>query len=271
MRLCTLRVFKIGGSVLARGPDRVAAALSPVLKKDIVVHGGGALVDELLKRLGIETKSVTSPQGVVSRYTDLETMKAVTMAIAGLANKSLVSALLVRGVPAVGLSGADGLQVKAERKERIVIINERGRKQAIDGGYSGKIADFDPRLAKLLLESGYVPVISPVCAAADGALLNTNSDALAQKIACAVGAEELIFVADVPGVMVSGAVVSSMSVAEAQRIFPKIGQGMQRKVMAALEAARCGARLVKIVPATDALANMLYSENFGTRIGDSDA
>jgi len=271
MRWVAVRVFKIGGSVLARELDKTVNALSPILKKDLVVHGGGALVDELTKRLGIEPKVVTSPQGVVSRYTDEQTMNAVTMAIAGLANKALVTALLVKGVRAVGLSGADGLQVRAERKERIVIINERGRQQAVDGGYSGRIVDFDPTLATLLLGGGYVPVIAPVCATPSGRLLNTNSDVLAQKVACSLVADELIFLTNVPGVMVSGSVVHFLSLKQAQQILPAVGQGMQRKVMAAVDAVKAGVKLVKIVPVSEELASLLYQEDFGTTVGEGNA
>ena len=119
---------------------------------------------------------VVSPSGVRSRYTDKETAEIYTMVMAGKLNKSIVRMLLRHGIKAAGITGIDGGVLKADRKKKLVIINDRGRKMVIDGGYTGKINSVDPSLITVLLEKEYVPVISPVALSEEYDFLNVDGD-----------------------------------------------------------------------------------------------
>src|SRR3972149_3974317 len=128
----------------------------------ITIKIGGSVVDNLhpttiSNELGKEPKFVVSPGGIKSRYTDKETAEIFTMVMSGKINKTIVCMLQKNGINAIGLSGIDGKIIQAERKKKLLIINEKGRKQAIDGGYTGKITNVNASLLKLLLEQGYTP------------------------------------------------------------------------------------------------------------------
>ena len=237
-------VIKIGGSVAgslheSAIPDiRRAAGSEGGL---VIVHGGGRDVTEVSTRLlGREPRFITSPSGVRSRYTDAETVDIFTMVMAGRINKAIVRALQEGGVDAVGLSGIDGRILRAERKKRLLIVNERGRKQAIEGGYTGKITGVNSDLIGALLGRGLTPVIAPVALGAEYEYLNVDGDRAAASVAAALGADRVLFVTDVDGIMMDGSLVGRISAEEARRMRPQIGAGMEKKVIAALEAIEGG-------------------------------
>ena len=156
-----LIVVKAGGKVLEEGlPQEIALDIKQVASANrfIFVHGGGIEVTEITTKLGKPQRFIVSPEGYRSRYTDRETAEIYTMVMAGKLNKQAVVALLKNGVSAVGLSGLDGLLLRAKRKKRLVIVDERGRKMVIDGGYTGTITDVNVSLLNLLMDNGYVPV-----------------------------------------------------------------------------------------------------------------
>ena len=156
--------IKIGGSVVDDLHPSVVADIKKVLEQEevILVHGGGKEVTRVTKQLGKEPKFVVSPGGVKSRYTDLETAEIFTMVMSGRINKTIVKMLQKSGINAVGLSGIDGKIIQADRKKKLIIMNEKGRKQVIDGGYTGKITQVNASLIKSILDQGYVPIISPI-------------------------------------------------------------------------------------------------------------
>ena len=135
-------VVKIGGSLMKEGVpsalvDDVAGLASA--HQIVIVHGGGEVVTEYATRLGKEQKFVVSPEGIRSRYTDRETAEIYQMVMSGLLAKRLVSALDAKGLKSISLSGGDGLLLQGKRKSKLVIVDERGRKVAIEGGYTGKV------------------------------------------------------------------------------------------------------------------------------------
>ena len=157
-------VIKIGGSIINELNSSTLTDIKKISEKDklILVHGGGKEVTATANKLGKEQKFIVSPGGVKSRYTDKETAEIYTMVMSGKINKMIVSMLLREGLKSVGLTGIDGIILKAERKRKLIIINDKGRKMAIDGGYTGKISSVDPSLLNTLTIEGYVPVISPI-------------------------------------------------------------------------------------------------------------
>ena len=157
-------VIKIGGSVVDGLHNSTINDIQRTCidNQVVIVHGGGKDVTEIATKLGKEQKFVVSPGGVRSRYTDKETVNIYTMVMAGKINKLIVGELVKHGIKAVGISGVDGNILNAERKKKLLVINDKGRKMIIDGGYTGKIKNVDPTLIHLLMDSNYVPVISPI-------------------------------------------------------------------------------------------------------------
>jgi len=244
-----LLVIKMGGSILKEGTSsELVSDLKKLLKehKLILIHGGGAEVTETATKLGKEQQFIVSPQGFRSRYTDKETMKIFTMVMAGKINKQIVLALQSQGIPTVGLSGLDATLLKAERKKRLIIVDERGRKKVIDGGYTGKIIEVRVDLLTLLLEKGYVPVVTPIAVSEEFEPLNVDGDRTAAVVAGALKADRLILLTDVEGLLLKGIHVSKITAAEAEDALSSIGKGMSTKVHAALEALNQGVKEVLV-------------------------
>jgi len=212
----------------------------------VLVHGGGNTVTGIAEKLGIQQKFVTSPEGFRSRYTDAETIQVFTMVMAGKINKEIVRHLQSRKIPAVGLSGLDGGLIRAERKQKLVVKDERGRRRIIDGGYTGRVTHVDVSLLQMLLTAGYVPVIAPIALGSENEPLNLDGDRTAAHVAGAVRADLLLLLTDVEGVTLAGGIVPRLSAAEAKRGIPNLGPGMITKVYAALEALSMGVGKVVI-------------------------
>jgi len=242
-------VAKTGGKILEEGlPKDIALDIKQTAlpHRFVFVHGGGVEVTEIATRLGKPQRFIVSPEGFRSRYTDRETAEIYTMVMAGKLNKQIVATLQRNGVPAIGLSGLDGLLVRARRKKRLVIIDERGRKMAIDGGYTGTITEVNAGLLNLLMDSGYVPVVSPVAISEEFEPLNVDGDRVAAYIAGSLKADMLILLTDVEGLIIDGKVVPRLSAFEVREVLPKVGHGMITKIHAAAEALNLGAREVVI-------------------------
>lgn len=237
-------VIKIGGSVINGLNSSTLTDIKKISEKDklILVHGGGKEVTATANKLGKEQKFIVSPGGVKSRYTDKETAEIYTMVMSGKINKMIVSMLLREGLKSVGLTGIDGIILKAERKKKLIIINDKGRKMAIDGGYTGKISSVDPSLLNTLAIEGYVPVISPVALSEEFDFLNVDGDRAAAHIAAGVRADKVIFITNVDGLVLEQKLVTKLTVDEAKVVLPKIGFGMEKKVLACIEALEMGVK-----------------------------
>ncbi len=238
-----LLVIKMGGSILKEGAAQsLVADVKEVAKehKIVLVHGGGAEVTDIASKLGKEQKFIISPEGFRSRYTDKETIEIYTMVMAGKINKQIVLALQSQGVNAVGITGLDAGFLSAERKTKLIAVDERGRKKVIDGGYTGKITKVNTELLHLLLEHGYVPIVTPISISQDFEPLNVDGDRTAAIIAGALKADCLILLTDVQGLKLKGEVVPKITATEVKEVLSSVGQGMSTKVHAALEALNQG-------------------------------
>ena len=235
-------VIKIGGSVV----DGLHPTALPDIKeiagmnKLVFVHGGGNEVTATATKLGKEQKFIVSPSGVRSRYTDKETAEIYTMVMSGKINKAITGMLLRQGIKAVGIAGIDGGMLKAERKKKLLIVNEKGRKMMIDGGYTGKINAVDPALLHNLSDNGFVPVVSPIALSEEYDFLNVDGDRAAAYIAGGVKADKVIFITNVNGLMLNEKLVTSLTLEQAKTALPKIGFGMEKKVLACTEAIEMG-------------------------------
>ena len=236
--------IKIGGSVVDNLHPSTIADIKKVAEKEgvILVHGGGKEVTKVTEQLGKEPKFVVSPSGIKSRYTDKETSEIFTMVMSGRINKAIVQMLQKNGINAVGLSGMDGKTIEANRKKKLMIMNEKGRKQMIDGGYTGKISNVNSELIKTIMEKGYTPVISPIAISEESEFLNVDGDRAAAYVAGSVGSDKVLFITNVDGLLMDDKVVPKLTLAEAKEIRPKIGPGMEKKILASTEALDMGVK-----------------------------
>jgi len=236
--------IKIGGSVVDNLHPTTISDIKKIVEQEgvVLVHGGGKEVTKVSKELGKEPKFVVSPGGIKSRYTDKETAEIFTMVMSGKINKTIVCMLQKNGINAIGLSGIDGKIIQAERKKKLLIVNEKGRKQAIDGGYTGKITNVNASLLKLLLEQGYTPVISPIAISEEFDFLNVDGDRAAAYVAGKIQSDKVLFLTNVDGLLMDEKLVKSLTLDEAKAIIPKIGFGMEKKILAATEALDMGVK-----------------------------
>ncbi len=237
---------KIGGSII----DGVSPSIIDDVKglhsagtKVVLVHGGGDQVTAVAEKMGKKQEFITSPEGIKSRYTDKETAEIFTMVMSGLLAKQIVQTLEKNGIQSVSLTGIDGMLLKAQRKKKLIVVDERGRKVAIEGGFTGKINGINSSLLELLLSNNLVPVISPVAAGEEFELLNVDGDRACSHVAGALKADAAIFLTDTEGLILDDVVVSKMSTEEGRKALPRIGAGMDKKVIAAVEAVEMGAKM----------------------------
>lgn len=237
-------VVKIGGDLLKGNEPNIPLIedLKELVKGKglIIVHGGGDLVTDMAKKLGKEQRFVVSPEGFKSRYTDRETAEIYAMVMAGDISTKIVGLLQSFGINAIGLSGFDGGLLRAERKERLVIVDEEGRKRAIEGGYTGKISSVNSRLLEILIEQGYTPVISPLAMGLKFEPLNVDGDRTTSAVARAIKADAVVYLTDVEGVLLEGKVVPKIGIVEVESMLKRIGPGMSTKIHAALDAVKGG-------------------------------
>ena len=252
-------VIKIGGSIVDGLHSSTISDLKNILKKDkvVLVHGGGKDVTLIGNKLGKEQKFIVSPEGKRSRYTDKETSIIYTMVMSGKVNKYITSMLSNKGILSVGITGIDGETIKAQRKKKLIVLNEKGRKMVIDGGYTGKVSAINPKLINILLDNGYLPVISPVALSEEYEFLNIDGDRAAANIAAALRADVIIFITNVNGLIMDGKLVANLTLNDANRILPKIGPGMEKKILSSTEALALGVE--KSIIASGSVQNPILS------------
>jgi acetylglutamate kinase len=232
-----MRVIKVGGRTQA--DPSLAASVAKSWGNGshgqiVLVHGGGDEVSTLQAALGARAQFVNG-----RRVTSAQDIELVRMALSGSANKRLVARFVESGIDAVGVSGEDASLISALPMDAEVL------------GHVGAPKHVNGAFLRHLLGGGYMPVVSPVSRNASeglGLALNVNGDDAAAAIAVSVGAEELTFVTDVVGVLLGGAVVPTLTCADAERLVHDgvAAGGMRAKVEAACAAVRRGVPRVRI-------------------------
>src|SRR4029077_13420043 len=186
-------VVKLSGKVTENQDNLTELAEEMALLHQVgirlcVVHGGGKQLSELATKMGIEQTIING-----RRVTDDATLEMAKMIFAGKINTDILSALRHRRVEAVGLSGVDGNIVHAERRPPKEILNRAtGEHEHVDFGHVGDVVEINTRLLAVLLDHGYLPVISSLGADAEGTVFNINADTIAAEIAIQLRAEKLI-------------------------------------------------------------------------------
>lgn len=229
------RVVKVGGRAQTDPtlPGAIASAVSAGTAL-CIVHGGGDDVTALQRRLGLEPRFIGG-----RRVTSADDLEVVRMVLSGATNKRLVAQMQSAGVRAIGISGEDAGLMLARITDPAM------------GRVGGRV-NVNPAVLDLLMGGGFVPVISPLARDADdqnGAGLNVNGDDAAAALAVAVAADDLVLVADVPGVLEGGALIPTLDL-EAAAALVRTGVangGMAAKLDAGSQALRGGVRSVRIV------------------------
>ena len=225
--------------------------------KVVLVHGGGPEISDTMKKLGKQAQFVGG-----LRVTDKETVDIVQMVLAGKVNKDLVNLLQMKGGHAMGLSGIDGGILEAVVKDEAL-------------GYVGEITKVRTQPIRDVLEKNYIPVISTIASDRQGNTYNINGDTAAAYIAGALGAERLIMMTDIAGVMMDkddpGSLIPSITVSEAEKLKEQgiISGGMIPKVDCCMEALKAGVNNVVIMDGRiphSILMELLTDEGAGTMV-----
>ena len=225
--------------------------------KVVLIHGGGPEISQTMKKLG---KEAVFLDGL--RVTDRETVDIVQMVLAGKVNKTLVNLLQMKGGHAVGLSGIDGGILEASMKDELL-------------GYVGEITKIRTRPITDLLEKNYIPVISTIASDRQGNTFNINGDTAAASIAGALGAERLIMMTDIAGILRDkddpSTLIPAITVSDAKQLFEEgvISGGMIPKVDCCIEAIEKGVKHVVIMDGRvphSILMELLTDEGAGTMV-----
>jgi len=263
-------VIKYGGHAMVDEELQKNFARDIVLLKfvginPIIVHGGGPQIGDMLKKLNIQSTFVSG-----MRVTDKETMNVVEMVLVGLVNKNIVSLINSNGGKAIGLSGKDGNLILAEK---LYIEEENFYKtpEIIDLGHVGKVKKVNSEVLNLISKE-YIPVIAPVGIGEDYEPYNINADLVAGAVAASVGAEKLILLTDVRGVLdKEGALISSLTVQEIEDLKNNniIYGGMLPKMDSVKSALMGGVKKVHIIDGRilhSVLLEIFTDKGIGTQI-----
>ncbi len=230
-------VIKLGGHAMGDDAAMEQFARDIVLMKQcnvhpVIVHGGGPMINEMLKRLDVKSEFVNG-----KRVTDAETMKVVEMVLSGSVNKRIVAAINKQGGKAVGLSGKDANLIVCEQANP-------------DLGFVGEPVEVNPGVLHTFLSSAYIPVVAPIGVGRNGETFNINGDTAAGAVAGGMKADRLLLLTDVSGVKdADGDVVTELTAETVEKLTAEgvIAGGMIPKTETALKAIREGVRAVVIL------------------------
>tara|TARA_B100001057_G_scaffold489344_1_gene575414 strand:+ start:233 stop:1096 length:864 start_codon:yes stop_codon:yes gene_type:complete len=252
-------VIKLGGHAMLEEDSLDSFAKDIVLLKQcnlnpIVIHGGGPMIDEMLKKNKIETKFING-----KRITDKNTIDIVEMVLCGKINKEIVSLINKNGGKAVGFSGKDG---------NLIICNQENSEL----GFVGSPDKINNELLNIFLDSDFIPIISPIGMGNDGNTYNINADTVAGKIASSLKAERLLLLTDVSGVKnIKGEVLTNLSSKDIFKLINEkiIVDGMIPKTLTAIEAVKNGVNAAIILDGRTpnaCLLELLTDHGVGTLI-----
>jgi acetylglutamate kinase len=230
-------VIKLGGHAMGSDEAMASFARDVVLMQQVgvnpvIVHGGGPMINAMLKRLNIQSEFVDG-----KRVTDAATMEVVEMVLSGLVNKRIVQAIGTQGGRAVGLSGKDAQLITCTQTNPEL-------------GFVGTPSDINASILEDLFNSNIIPVIAPLGAGENGETFNINGDTAAGAIAGALKADRLLLLTDVPGVKnAEGEVLTELTPAQIRELTADgtIAGGMIPKTETALDAIDAGVRAVVIL------------------------
>ena len=262
-------VIKYGGNAMTDPELQAAFAEDVVLLKlvginPVVVHGGGPQIETALKRLGKQGEFI---QGM--RVTDAETMEVVEWVLAGEVQQDIVGLINQAGGKAVGLTGRDGGMIRAKK---LKMVDNKDASIEYDVGQVGDIESIDPSVVKALQDDAFIPVVSPIGFGVNNESYNINADVVASKLAMVLGAEKLMLLTNIPGVLdKQGQLLTELTSKEIDALCEDgtISGGMLPKIAGALDAAKSGVNAVHIIDGRvphAMLLEILTDQAYGTMI-----
>jgi acetylglutamate/LysW-gamma-L-alpha-aminoadipate kinase len=213
----------------------------------LLVHGGAETTNDVATALGHPPEFVTSESGFVSRRTDRRTLEIFEMVYCGQLNKMWVEKLQRLGINAVGLSGLDGRIFEGTRKDTLRVRID-GKRMVLRDDWTGTVERVNIHLLQLLLDAGYLPVLTPPASSHEGEAINVDGDRAAAMVAAAFQAEALVILSNVPGLLRKfpdeSSLINEIPRAKAND-FMQFAEGrMKKKVMGAVEAISEGVQRV---------------------------
>ncbi len=243
-------VVKYGGNAMVDEKLKEGFARDIVLMKlvginPVIVHGGGPQIGQLLEKIGKKSEFI---EGM--RVTDSETMDVVEMVLGGLVNKEIVSLISSHGGRAVGLTGKDGELIHARKMK--VTRHSPGMQapEIIDIGHVGEVSSIDPSVVDMLVTGDFIPVIAPVGVDETGQSYNINADLVAGRLVEVLGAEKLILLTNIKGLLdKEGNLLTGLSAARVNDLIADgtIHGGMLPKIQCALSAVQSGVKAAHII------------------------
>jgi acetylglutamate kinase len=246
---CTI-VVKYGGNAMTDETLKNSFARDIVMMKlvgmnPVVVHGGGPQIGSLLERLNIQSEFIEG-----QRVTDSQTMDVVEMVLGGLVNQEIVALLNKNGGKAIGITGKDGNLIRAKKlmKKKASVDGTEGL--LLDLGQVGTVTKINTEVLRMIEHSDFIPVIAPIGVDENGATYNINADTVAGEIAKVLGAEKLVLLTNIAGVMdKQGAVLTGLTTAQVDALVADgtIYGGMLPKINCALDAVNHGVNSAHII------------------------
>lgn len=228
-------VIKYGGNAMVDKKLKNAVMSDIVLMQlvginVVVVHGGGPEINDMLDRVGIESRFVNG-----LRYTDSDTVNIVQQVLAGKVNKDLVQLIEAEGGKAIGLCGLDGSMLKADKLS-----------SSEDLGFVGEIQEVNTEIIQSSANSGYIPIIATIASGYNGEIYNINADTAAAQIAAELGAKKLILLTDIRGLLRDindeSTIIPVVNVSEISKLKKEgiLSGGMIPKIECCVDAVRRG-------------------------------
>ena len=247
-------LMKVGGGAEVN-LEGIAADLAALGEPAVVVHGANAARDDLAERLGAAKRTVTSESGVESVLTDDEALDVLTMAYAGLVNKRFVALCQRHGVNAIGLTGLDGALVRG-RRNRGIRVAENGRRRLLHD-HSGKPVSVNTDLLRLLLDSGYTPLLTVPILDEENRAINTENDDVVALLAQSLKPDVVVQLIEAPGILDDTAsprrVLATLRRDEIAKREAGSSGRFRRKLMALGRMLDSGCRRVVVMPPKAAL------------------
>ena len=216
-------------------------------EKMMLVHGASVQRDEISARMTVPVKTVTSPSGISSVYTDQEALEIFLMAYPGLVNKQIVARLQRHGVNAVGLSGVDGRLWLAKSKKKI-LVKEGEKTKLMTGNLTGRVEEINIGLLNLLLGNGYLPVVCAPALSYENEIVNTDNDWAVAVMAKALGVKKLISLFEAPGLLKDpddySSLISFIDKRKIMDYMPFARLRMKKKILGAQKALEEGVEVI---------------------------
>lgn len=246
---CTI-VVKYGGNAMTDETLKNSFARDIVMMKlvgmnPVVVHGGGPQIGSLLERLNIQSEFIDG-----QRVTDSQTMDVVEMVLGGLVNQEIVALLNKNGGKAIGITGKDGNLIKATKLLKKKAGDNGEADKMLDLGQVGTVASINKEVLSMIEHSDFIPVIAPIGVDENGATYNINADTVAGEIAKVLGAEKLMLLTNISGVMdKQGTVLTGLTTGQVDELISDgtIYGGMLPKIRCALDAVNNGVKSAHII------------------------